>query len=106
MKGTMTASYRPDLSELPDDEPAEREGRLAPAPGSVPAGFALLKPSDFFCAGDIVADCEGKWRGPIPPDSDMVGREIRGYLVSNTWGAAAPVKAAARRIAPNVKGQR
>jgi hypothetical protein len=77
---------------------------LAASAGSVPDGFALLKPSDLLAIGDIVADCEGRWRGPIPPDSDMVGRELREYLCSNTPGALPALRGAARRKSPNASG--
>jgi len=86
-------------NECKPDAPAA----LPPATGSVPDGFRLLKSSDVFCVGDIVADCEGKWRGPITSESDMVSREIRGYMLSNTEVALPAVRAAARRTSPNDK---
>lgn len=67
----------------------------AGTPPSVAGGFTLLKPSDCFCVGDIVADCAGQWRGPIPHDSDMVGREIRSYMCASE--GLPPVRAAARQ---------
>lgn len=70
--------------------------------GSVPAGFRMLRSSEFFCVGDIVADCSGMWRGPITADSDMVGRSVREYLCPGEF-TAAPVIAAARPTTPNAK---
>ena len=64
---------------------------------SVPEGFRILSSYDFFCVGDIVADCEGKWRGPVTVDSDLVGRDISSYLCSATEGVLPPIRAAARK---------
>lgn len=63
-----------------------------------PAGFTLRNDHELIRAGDILADCEGRWRGPVPQDSDCVGRPVRRYTTSATEGIRPAAVAVARPL--------
>lgn len=51
-----------------------------------PFGFTRRAETELIHVGDIIADCEGKWRGPVPPGWSGLGRTVKSYTTSRTPG--------------------
>ncbi len=61
-----------------------------------PLGFTRRKDDELIAVGDILADCEGNWRGPVPPGWDGVDSPVKRYTTSRTPGIMPAALAIAR----------